>query len=390
MNTHHAPISQLLQKRHINIPDIKVVPRGQLLNCDILGISEFERPLLISDAHSLAAAQSYISEDLKSVSQLTYPMHAKPTMDNCVFATKRSTVQHQPDVLIFIGSGSLSDIGKYVAAQMKLPLIIIATAPSMNGYTSINASLVEGSLKQSFAAKMPDRIIISQDIIHHAPTHMVRAGRSDALASISADADWQLSSHVLGTPYYPEIFAAQAHLLHSLNDTMQLLELLILQGLGMSAAGSSAPASGGEHMLAHIVELAHPQLTENMLHGELIAHTHPLYFDHQQQILASQTPPALRKIPTKEEMQGYVGNCWETIRPHYEQKVQMLTQHQTLIQTQLSDHWPSIQARLIQHFEPYKKLVSQTTNKQINQYIEYVMPFAAFTRNRFTMLDLAH
>lgn len=380
------PIRQLLQIGHTNLPVVRTLTAGEMISAELLPPGG--HALLVADAASLAAASPHVDPSLLAGPSLIFPAPAKPNMDGCIQELLQNISEQRATSIIVIGSGSLSDIGKYCAAQADLPLTIIATAPSMNGYTSTNASLMHQGLKQSFAAKMVDTLIISEDIIRRAPQPMQDAGRSDALASISADIDWHLSHLLLDTPYFPEIFAAQLPLFNALQDPMKLMDLLLIQGLGMTAAHSSAPASGGEHMLAHLYEMLQPETYGQMLHGELVGLIHPAYLAYQRRILASTTPPKLRAIPPATEVETFFGNHWHTIEPSYQQKKLQRETEQKDLQEKLNSTWPSIQQSLNAKLQAVDTIVSQLTIGGEYHDIPDGSNFYFLSRDRFTLLDL--
>ena len=51
------------------------------------------------------------------------------------------------DLLIGAGSGVISDLTKWIATRLERPFIVCGTAPSMNGYTSITATMTENDIK---------------------------------------------------------------------------------------------------------------------------------------------------------------------------------------------------------------------------------------------------
>ena len=91
------------------------------------------------------------------------------------------------------------------------------------------------------------------------------------MARPTAQADWLLDHLLNGAAYDPAPYqwlqTAEEKLLHDPTTLEALLELLILSGLGMAYAGSSRPASGGEHAIAHAYGATFA------LHGEEIAVT---------------------------------------------------------------------------------------------------------------------
>ena len=380
-------IAQLLQEGHINAPHVTILEAEENISADMLGLSEHHPCVLIADESSLKAAMPFLAEgmlDAPSLETLIFSAPAKATKEENVALALRTISHAAPNALLVIGSGSLSDIGKYCAAQLGLPLTIIATAPSMNGYMSANASLLCDGVKQAFPAKLVDRLVIHEAVINQAPQRMLDAGKADALASMSADMDWQLSHMLLGTPYYPELFAAQQDLFEQVHQPMKLLELLLIQGLGMTAAHSSAPASGGEHMLAHLLELLRPDLCGDLLHGELISITHPIYWEHQQRVIHSPTAPKLRQLADTQSV------------PINAQKAEWLRENHVRIQDQLDACWPTIQPMLQARLASFDDTVSQLTvleleyvnTKELEILTHALLPTAFISRDRFTMLDL--
>ena len=59
------------------------------------------------------------------------------------------------DALIAVGSGTINDLCKYASALDRKPYVVFGTAPSMNGYTSVNAAITVGGLKKSLTAQAP-------------------------------------------------------------------------------------------------------------------------------------------------------------------------------------------------------------------------------------------
>ncbi|MFW6149784.1 MAG: iron-containing alcohol dehydrogenase, partial [Atribacterota bacterium] len=46
------------------------------------------------------------------------------------------------DIIIAIGTGTLNDLAKFVSYKLNIPYIIVATAPSMDGFSSVGAALI--------------------------------------------------------------------------------------------------------------------------------------------------------------------------------------------------------------------------------------------------------
>ena len=79
-----------------------------------------------------------------------------------------------------------------------MPYIIVATAPSMDGYASDGAAMITGGMKVTYKAGLPRAIIADTEVLCNAPTDMLKAGYGDIIGKFSALNDWKLSRCVNG------------------------------------------------------------------------------------------------------------------------------------------------------------------------------------------------
>ena len=105
------------------------------------------------------------------------------------------------DAIITVGSGSVTDMGKYVAHNLKLPWISFPTAPSMNAYTSGVAAFLSGGVKVTVSTQPALGVIIDLNVITHAPLDLIKAGFADSLAKSFANADWKTASLFTGEDF---------------------------------------------------------------------------------------------------------------------------------------------------------------------------------------------
>jgi len=171
------------------------------------------------------------------------------------------------DCIVGIGSGVIQDLCTYVSFYRSVPYVIIATAPSMDGYASNGAAMMIGGMKVTYSAGLPIAILADTEVIRRAPMEMIKAGYGDIIGKFSALNDWKLSHLVNGEyfcPYIYDMTYAQIQKALSLSDGIlkrneesirALMEALIIIGILMSFAGSSRPASGSEHHLSHFFEV---------------------------------------------------------------------------------------------------------------------------------------
>ena len=178
------------------------------------------------------------------------------------------------DLIIGIGSGVIQDLCKYVSHFNGIPYYIVATAPSMDGYTSSGAAMILGGMKVTVSAGVPAAIIADTDVLKNAPMDMIQAGYGDIVGKYSALNDWRLSRIVNDEYFCQEIYdltldmvqqtlnLADGLMKREENSVKVLMEALVIVGIAMSFAGSSRPASGSEHHLSHFFEIT------GIVHGE--------------------------------------------------------------------------------------------------------------------------
>lgn len=187
---------------------------------------------------------------------------------------------HRADVIVGVGSGVINDIGKILSATAGKPYIIVATAPSMDGYASATSSMTRDGLKVSIPSKTPDAVIGDTDILRNAPMHMLKSGLGDMLAKFVSICEWRIGALVTGE-YYCEALAelVRRSLKKCLDNSAGLLRReaaaveavfsgLAVCGIAMTYAGVSRPASGAEHYLSHIWDMRGNEFGDAVdLHG---------------------------------------------------------------------------------------------------------------------------
>ncbi len=129
------------------------------------------------------------------------------------------------DSIIDIGSGVINDIGKILSSVTDKPYIIVATAPSMDGYASATSSMEREGLKTSVNTKCPDVIIGDIDVLKNAPLKMLKAGVGDMLAKYVSICEWRIANLILGE-YYCENVASLVReaLKRCIDNAQKLLE----------------------------------------------------------------------------------------------------------------------------------------------------------------------
>ncbi len=170
-------------------------------------------------------------------------------------------------LMIAVGSGVLNDSVKFVTSRTKLPYIIVATAPSMDGYVADGAPIFCDGHKYSPLAHLTYGLIGDTDFLQTAPQDLIQAGYGDVVGKLTAIADWDLAVKVVdeyrcGTcvtlvqrALDKCFYNAPGLKTREPQSLAALMEALTMTGVAMALVNTSRPASGAEHMLSHYWEM---------------------------------------------------------------------------------------------------------------------------------------
>ncbi len=158
--------------------------------------------------------------------------------------------------------------------------MVFGTAASMNGYASGIAAILSGGLKTTVASRPARAVVLDTGILAAAPAELTRAGLGDLISKPVSDSDWwlgdqlegggysELPSRIVDAAVRAATAAAPGLAARDPRAHAALGEALVLSGVAMVAAGSSSPASGGEHLLSHLWDMENlAEGRETRLHG---------------------------------------------------------------------------------------------------------------------------
>jgi glycerol-1-phosphate dehydrogenase [NAD(P)+] len=243
---------------------------------------------LLCDARTRAVAGqdvlSALSEHGFAVTELLVPdQHGHPPA--CDEITKASLAAALPpaDVLVGVGSGVISDLTKWLAFDAKLPAVIFGTAASMNGYAAANVAPSVAGVKTLIHARAHRLVAADPRVLAAAPKELTSAGLGDVIAKTVSTADWKMNDMLFGEAYNPAIAGIIDHVQDKfLSDPRKLgagdeaavsglFEALVYSGCAMTLQGSSLPASGGEHLISHALDMrAQAEGVAHDLHGRQV------------------------------------------------------------------------------------------------------------------------
>ncbi len=226
---------------------------------------------LIADENTMAAAGSRLAEDLteNGFALTTHIFPAAPYLKGKVENTAAilPRLQAHDGVPVAVGSGVINDLVKYAAFQTSKPYLSIATAASMDGYASAGSPLIHKGFKHTIPCAPPQVIVADLGIISNAPPAMSGWGYGDLAGKIPAGADWVMADGLgvekIDTAAWPMV---QDNLRNWLSNPAglsngdaatfdALFTGLVMVGIAMEIHGSSRPASGADHQIAHLWEM---------------------------------------------------------------------------------------------------------------------------------------
>ncbi len=283
-----------------------------------------KKPFILADANTFTAVGERVCRLLESggisFGKYVFPCdHLKP--DDKAVGSAVLHFDHSCDLIVGVGSGVINDLGKILSQISGRKYIVVATAPSMDGYASDSASMTVDNLKVSVPCKCASVIIGDTDILRNAPEHLLKAGLGDMLAKYVSIAEWRIA-HLITGEYYCEKVAqlirkavkkcvdnAAGLLKRDEKAVETVFEGLVLGGISMAYAGVSRPASGVEHYFSHVWDMRTLEFgTKTDLHGIQCA---------VGTLLAAKLYDALRKItPDADKAKAYVNGfsyeAWKT------------------------------------------------------------------------------
>ncbi len=170
-------------------------------------------------------------------------------------------------LFVAVGSGTITDIVRFVAHRTGRSFISVPTAPSVDAYSSVVAPLVIDGVKRTMKASPPAAIFADSEVLSQAPRPMIAAGFGDMLCKFSAVADWRLGALLWGESFDETIarrvlaaaetcVAAAAGIGRAeVGSITLLMKALVESGSCMAEAGHSRSASGAEHQYSHYWEM---------------------------------------------------------------------------------------------------------------------------------------
>lgn len=368
------------------------------------------RLAVVSDTNTHAALGARVERALRGrYDVLSIILPGMPHPDDATVAKVREAVA-SADAIIAVGSGTINDVCKYAGALDGKPYAVFATAPSMNGYTSVNAAITVHGHKLSLPAQAPAGVFFDLAVLAAAPQRLIRAGLGDSLCRATAQADWLLAHMLFDTPYRQlpfdlldddeaPLFTNASGLLRGDLDVMHnLVRTLVLAGFGTAIVGHSQPASQGEHLVSHYIDMFEPAGRPQIFHGEQVGVT-TLSMARLQERMLDTTPRVSPDTSTRADFIARYGeelgqSCWD----EFDRK-RLDGPRAEAVNARIAAGWPAIVERIYAITLPSAHLsaVLQSAGADItpaaihlsDEFYRQALRRCREIRNRYVFIDLA-
>lgn len=393
----------------------------------------YEKALLVSDANTRPLAfervQKALHEGGIAFREAFFDQTKVLVPDEAAVGYVESALRDlSPDgektMIIGIGSGVINDICKWVSFRHGLSYMIIATAPSMDGYASSVAAMTFRGMKDTQTTHTPAYILADPRILALAPLRMIQSGLGDILGKDSCLNDWKLSALLNEEYFCPELYRLVEEELSACQEIIEgciareekalgrLMESLVKVGIYMSYAGNSRPASGSEHHMAHFFEITGLIRGHHALfHGEDVVYS-TYYTAWLRQALAGEQKPGCGlpggnlpgggEAAWEDPFAGAFSQERESIFGPITQEVVQLQQktgfYQLRRRERLRELWPQIREILLQAKSPEQvKKWLERLGCPLSYFEEYYgkdivresFVYAKDLKDRYTVFNLA-
>ena len=331
------------------------------------------------------------------------------------------------DCVVVVGSGTITDVCKEATARAGAPpLIVVQTAASVNAFSDDVSVLLKSGTKRTVPSRWPDALLVDLVTLADAPPAMNLAGFGDIISMWTAPADWYLASAIgMDDSYHPapvemlytggrELLGDGAALRRGDPEALdRLARVLTLSGITLGIAGKTAPLSGTEHLVSHLIDMAAEQSGGPVaFHGAQVAVASIPVAAAWEAFLGGFDPAALDLddlFPGEAEMEPLVKGAFAVIDPSggvgeecwndYAKKLALWRRSRERVERFFED-WPGHRARMREMVLPPERLAGALREAgapaRFGDLDPPVAPGVArwalgnchLMRNRFTLADL--
>lgn len=203
--------------------------------------------------------------------ELPVVVQAEPSrVDREYLDTLANGLPEQVEVVYGVGGGLVSDVAKYLGWARNLPVVVIPTCLSQDGFFTSLVAMRGGGTVEYVTTGSTTRMIIDWDVIRNAPPNVRGAGLIELLTIVTGLLDWRYAAERNQTT--PETryvqwaagimagIAQQAFKIAEgvgrgrVESLRNLLDLMCLEVQLTNQMGHNRPQEGSEQFFAYALE----------------------------------------------------------------------------------------------------------------------------------------
>jgi glycerol-1-phosphate dehydrogenase [NAD(P)+] len=315
------------------------------------------------------------------------------------------------EALVAVGSGTINDSVKYAAFLDGKLFATFPTSP-MTAHFAGSASVSVDGMKQSIPAHHAEGVFVDLEVLRGCPKRLIWSAYADVVCRTTAQVDWLLSHRLLDKPYWDTVYhllapdepslmnEPEAVSAGEIEAIARVTRMNGLMGLGTAFAGTTHHGSMAEHMLSHYIDMfagdAHPGTT----HGEQVGVATLAMNRLHHEILDRDEPPLLK--PTVVDRNAIAKRFGEVIADVCLQSFAVKCFDQAAVDhlnEKLAAIWPALTEELRPLMldpgdieDALRRVGAPVSAADLGLSVDFwrdAMRYGRFTRDRYTMLDLA-
>ncbi len=419
-STYGGVLNALLQGRwtdpttgntiHLPIKSIVIEDSLDGMEADLIGtLHRGQTIAVVCDTYTYDALGKRIIDNLKSLPAVRYFIWQNPRC-SAEGVDELRRLCPNTDVMVAVGSGTISDSVKYAAFLDNRPYSVFATSP-MNAYTTPTASVSFDGFKKSLTCQGATGVFFDLQILAQCPPRLIAAAFADVICRTTSQVDWLLSHMLFDTPYvetpYTLLAYDENHMINKADKIVTgdrealaiLTRIASIMGLGTYFAGTTHSGSMAEHMISHYIDMFAGEQHPGTSHGEQVGVATLAVSRLHHHILQADTPPTIHPTHIPQDILA------QKFPRHVQTMVQQTTEkaispsEADRINQLFADTWHHFVAPLRAVMVPPHRIYEAMTHANCPRtgqelglssgFFGDAVQYARYTRNRFSILDLA-
>jgi glycerol-1-phosphate dehydrogenase [NAD(P)+] len=238
-------------------------PLPQIEVRDLSSVTETRPTALLTGGSAWAAAGPFLN--------LPLVIQAEPhKADHEFFKTLASDLPPQVEVIYAVGGGLVSDAAKYIGWANKLPVVIVPTALSVDGFFTALAAVREAGTVHYVTTGPAETVLIDWEIIRNAPANLRGTGICELLSIVTGLLDWKYAAehnkNTAETRFQPWAAGLAAGIAQQafkiaqgvgqgrVESLRNLLDLMCVEVQLTNQLGHNRPQEGSEQYFAYAIE----------------------------------------------------------------------------------------------------------------------------------------